>query len=173
MDDWSPRHPLQAPDDGSNAARTIYLFPAAGSGMNRWTAGFALAALLLLAAPFALWPHYGQTPYMLEVGPAESADHGEVVTYEDLPPDARAPFEDALDGESVTLYEEADEELVATFQRYQYVEYGGDLYYASLPHGDGAWLFVIPIRWGMFLAGAGLGITAAVRFRRERRADAD
>lgn len=128
-----------------------------------------VGAVAALAAPSFLWPNYGQTPYWVAVSEADDDETGSVVAYEQLSPVEREAFDDGRRGEP--LYSQRDADAISTFQRHDFVERDGVRYRAELEHGDGAWIFVTFLRWGLFLLGGALGATGVTLFVRDWRAD--
>lgn len=126
-----------------------------------------VVGLLVVAHPLYLWPHFGQTPYTVEVAPAAGDDLAEdatVLAYEELPADAQRAFDAALENGRVELFSEADAAAIEGLggDGETYVRKDGSVYRVSLYHADGAWLFVGPIRTLLSILGAALAVTGGL-----------
>jgi|GEM_PF-394068 hypothetical protein len=109
-----------------------------------------------------VWPNYGETPYFLDAAPVdETENESGVIEYDELPPVVQESF--SLSGQSEPMYIEGDRDVLDGLDETRYIRYEGDLYRASLYHGDGAWIFITLLRYGLFavgglLAAAGIGV---------------
>ena len=139
--------------------------------MRRRRVGVAVAVAVVLAvAPVLVWPNYGQTPWTVEVSPAQDPDDADVVAYENLSPTEQRAFEEARGDGSATVYVENDDG-VRSFQTHGYVRYEGETYAVSSTHADGAWLYVTVLRYLLF-GGAAVALLYAGREAWRRRSDA-
>ncbi len=108
-----------------------------------------------------VWPNYGATPYFLDASAVdETGNESGVVDYDELPPVVEESFDPS--GHSQPMYIEGDPAL-NRLDETRYIRYDGDLYRVSLYHGDGAWIFVTLLRYGLFAVGgllavAGIGV---------------
>ncbi|MFD1640975.1 hypothetical protein [Halohasta litorea] len=115
-----------------------------------------------------VWPNYGQTPYFLDASPVdETGNESGVIEYDELPPVVQESFDPS--GQSEPMYIEGDPAL-DRLDETQYIRHEGDLYRVSLYHGDGAWIFVTLLRYGLFTVGgllavAGIGVGLYKRIR--------
>jgi len=123
---------------------------------------FAVAAvvclgLAVLAHPFVLFPHFGQTPYgmvSVEAVDAGAVEEGSIVDYADLPAAAKESFDGAGRGEYRTLWTGDDERALATLQAHQYVQKNGRYYEYSLVHGDRSQLVPLVVRLLLTVVGS-------------------
>lgn len=134
--------------------------------MNSRAVGVLLlvVAVGVLAHPLYLWPHYGETPYFAYSSPADEVD-GTVVDYASLSPEARAVFDESLDGQTDYLYESEDSAAIETFEDVHYVRKDGTVYEIWLAHVDDNWLLGPLVRLPLSLLG---GLLAVVGLRRLR-----
>lgn len=130
-----------------------------------------VVGLLLFAAPFVLWPHYGEMPHSLYVTETDDPE-GTVTDYEHLSPEEQEIFDAQFTDESATLYSESDAALISTFEAIDYGRYEEQVYRVTVEHADGAWLFVTPVRWSMFGLGT-LLLLAGFGRALNRQPDAD
>jgi len=130
---------------------------------------FVVVALLLLAAPFAVWPHYGEDQYYLYA--AEGADlpaNEEAVDYADLPPEARAAFLGVRDGSRAgPFYERTDGAVVESFEGVTYVDYEDTTYEVALDRRQAGWAAIGAIRGVLWALGGVLGAAGVHLFRRD------
>ena len=131
-----------------------------------------LSAVVLFAAPFALWPTYGETPYYVDRSPTNEAVAAEdVVTYDELPPVAQESFDNPVPNHTHAMWSKQDREAIALYEDHRYVRKDGQVYEVTLEHHDGVWVFVTILRSVMFLVAALLAIAGVVLYARGRRGD--
>lgn len=120
-----------------------------------------LAATLLIASPFYIWPMYGETPYYVVATPTDAEPDGNnVIEFKSLPAEGQEAFDNPVPNHSHPIYENKNSETIEMISENKYVRAEGQLYQVSLEHGDGAWLYVSLLRYGMLGSGVLLGVGA-------------
>lgn len=129
-----------------------------------------LSAVVLFAAPFALWPTYGETPYYVDRSPTnESVVDEDVITYDELPPVAQESFDNPVPNHTHEMWSQQDREAIALYEDHRHVKKDGQVYEVTLEHHDGVWVFVTILRSVMFLIATLLAIAGVVLYARSKR----
>lgn len=136
----------------------------------------ALVVSSALLVP-AVWPNYGQTPYFIDASSVdETGNESGVVDYDELPPVVRESFDPS--GQSAPMYVERNRDVRDRLDETRYIRYEENLYRVSLYHGDGAWIFVTLLRYGLFAVGGlfvatGIGVGIYNRVRQSGTSDSE
>ena len=133
----------------------------------------ALVVTSALLVP-VVWPNYGETPYFVDASPVdEEGNESGVIEYHELPPAVQESFNPS--GQSAPMYIEGDP-VFDRLDETRFIRYEGDLYRVSLYHGDGAWIFLTLLRYGLFTIGGlfaatGIGVGIYKRVRQSTTGD--
>lgn len=106
-----------------------------------------ILGLGLLAHPLYLWPHYGQSAFVMDVEELSSTPD-EFIHYNTLPGESQAIFQEAVTDGQQTLWSGEDEGAIENFEGGPAIQYEGDYYRVQFGHIDAGGGFVqIIFRW--------------------------